>query len=168
MALADSDEITLDELQLAARNHGMPLEALRYPLTPVGLHYLLTHYDIPAVDPATWTLEVDGHVGRPLRLSLDQIRARPALRTPVTMECAGNGRARLSPRPLSQPWLIEAGSTAGWTGTKLGPPLGAAGPGPGAGGAGLTGAGRGIQGGGGGDYARSPATARATRPGGNL
>ena len=40
------------ELQLAARNHGMPLEALRYPVTPPGLHYLLIHYDIPAVDAA--------------------------------------------------------------------------------------------------------------------
>ena len=45
------------ELQLAARNHGMPLEALRYPVTPVGLHYLLTHYDIPAVDPAGFGLD---------------------------------------------------------------------------------------------------------------
>ena len=45
------------ELQLAARNHGMPLEALRYPVTPVGLHYLLIHYDIPAVDPAAWRLD---------------------------------------------------------------------------------------------------------------
>ena len=59
MALVGSDEITLEELQLAARNHGMPLEALRYPLTPVGLHYLLTHYDIPAVDPASWRLHVE-------------------------------------------------------------------------------------------------------------
>ena len=24
------------------------------------------------------------------------------------MECAGNGRARLEPRPVSQPWLLEA------------------------------------------------------------
>ena len=39
--------ISLEELQLAARNHGMPLEALRYPVTPVGLHYLLIHYDVP-------------------------------------------------------------------------------------------------------------------------
>ena len=46
-------DVTLAELRLAARNHGMPLEALRHPITPVGLHYLLVHYDIPAVDPAT-------------------------------------------------------------------------------------------------------------------
>ena len=59
-------EISLEELQLAARNHGMPLETLREPITPVGLHYLLIHYDIPSVDPETWRLTVDGLVERPL------------------------------------------------------------------------------------------------------
>jgi Mo-co oxidoreductase dimerisation domain len=41
--------ITAEELQLATRNHGMPLEALRWSVTPVGLHYVLVHYDIPHV-----------------------------------------------------------------------------------------------------------------------
>ena len=50
MATTETSGITLEELQLAARNHGMPLEALRYDLTPVGLHYLLIHFDIPYVD----------------------------------------------------------------------------------------------------------------------
>ena len=31
-----SDQITREELQLATRNHGMPLEVLRYPVTPSG------------------------------------------------------------------------------------------------------------------------------------
>ena len=52
--------VTIEELRLATRNHGMPLEALRYPLTPVGLHYVLVHYDIPFVDPAGWRLHVTG------------------------------------------------------------------------------------------------------------
>jgi sulfane dehydrogenase subunit SoxC len=30
--------ITAAELRLAARNHGLPLEALRHPITPAGLH----------------------------------------------------------------------------------------------------------------------------------
>jgi DMSO/TMAO reductase YedYZ molybdopterin-dependent catalytic subunit len=115
-----SGELTLDELRLAARNHALPLEALRYPLTPVGLHYLLIHYDIPAVDPQTWRLEIGGHVERPLSLSLADLRARPAVTRAVTLECAGNGRARLEPRPLSQPWLTEAVGTAEWTGVPLG------------------------------------------------
>ena len=34
--------ITPEELQLATRNRGMPLEALRYDVTPTGMHYLLS------------------------------------------------------------------------------------------------------------------------------
>jgi sulfane dehydrogenase subunit SoxC len=112
-------DVSLAELRLAARNHGMPLEALRHPVTPIGLHYLLVHYDIPAVDPATWRLEVGGAVHNPLSLSLDELRALPSVTLPVTMECAGNGRALLGPRPISQPWLVEAIGTGSWTGVPL-------------------------------------------------
>jgi sulfane dehydrogenase subunit SoxC len=111
--------VSREELQLAARNHGMPLEALRYELTPVGLHYLLIHYDIPAVDPAEWHLEVSGLVERELTLTLDDLRARKATTMPATFECAGNGRAQLEPRVVSQPWLLEAVGTAEWTGVRL-------------------------------------------------
>ena len=113
--------ISLEELQLAARNHGMPLEALRWPVTPVGLHYLLIHYDVPDVEPESWRLAIRGE--RELELSLDELRARPAAEHTVTMECAGNGRARFDPRPVSQPWLNEAIGTARWRGTPLRPLL---------------------------------------------
>ncbi len=112
-------DVTPAELRLAARNHAMPLEALRHPVTPVGLHYLLIHFDIPAIDPAEWGLEIGGAVERPLTLSLEHLRALPAVTRAVTLECAGNGRALLAPRPLSQPWLTEAVSTGEWTGVPL-------------------------------------------------
>jgi sulfane dehydrogenase subunit SoxC len=118
-----AEGISLQELQLAARNHGMPLETLRFPVTPVGLHYLLIHYDVPVVDPAAWSLKVGGHVERELSLGLEELRARPAAELTVTMECAGNGRAYLDPRPVSQPWLLEAVGTARWRGTSLRPLL---------------------------------------------
>jgi sulfane dehydrogenase subunit SoxC len=35
------------------------------------------------------------------------------------MECAGNGRALLDPRPASQPWVLEAVGTGEWTGVEL-------------------------------------------------
>ena len=111
--------IGLDELQLAARNHGLPLEALREPLTPIGLHYLLVHYDVPFVDPDGWRLEVGGEVERPASLSLDELAGLPAAEVVATMECAGNGRALLEPRPVSQPWLVEAVGTARWSGVAL-------------------------------------------------
>ncbi len=117
------DAFTPVELALAARNHGMPLEALRYDVTPAGLHYLLIHYDIPEVDEQSWTLTIGGSVDRPLQLSLDELRSRPAVTARVTLECAGNGRALFEQRPLSQPWLHEAVGTAEWTGTPLAPLL---------------------------------------------
>jgi DMSO/TMAO reductase YedYZ molybdopterin-dependent catalytic subunit len=111
--------ISFDELQLAARNHGMPLESLRWDITPPGLHYLLIHYDIPAIDPDTFELVIDGLVDKSLSLDLDALRSRPQISSVVTLECAGNGRAQLLPRPVSQPWLTEAVGTARWTGTPL-------------------------------------------------
>jgi len=115
----EGTSISLGELRLATRNHGMPLEALRYDVTPLGLHYLLTHYDIPLVDPAEWRLTVGGLVDRELSLGLDELRARPSLEVAVTMECAGNGRIAMSPRPYSQPWISEAVGTGRWRGVAL-------------------------------------------------
>ena len=112
-------EISLQELQLAARNHGMPLEALRWDVTPIGLHYLLTHYDIPEVDASSWSLEIGGLVERPLAMSLDEVRARPSVELAVTMECAGNGRALVEPHVVSQPWILEAVGTARWRGVPV-------------------------------------------------
>src|SRR4051812_7976824 len=120
--------ISLEELQLAARNHGMPLEALRYSITPVGLHYLLIHYDIPPAEEDGWTVEVGGAVERPATLTLQALKAAPGEELTVTMECAGNGRVALDPRPVSQPWLLEAVGTARWRGTPLRRLLEEAGP----------------------------------------
>jgi DMSO/TMAO reductase YedYZ molybdopterin-dependent catalytic subunit len=150
-----SDGISLEELQLAARNHGMPLEALRWDVTPLGLHYLLIHYDIPDVDPAAWRLQIDGLVERPLALSLEDVRARPAVELAVTMECAGNGRAHVEPHVESQPWLLEAVGTARWRGTRVAPLLEEAGIRAGAVEVVFTGLDRGVEGGEEQLYARS-------------
>lgn len=118
---------TRQELALATRNSGMPLEALRHELTPPGLHYLLIHFDIPYLNTQTWRLEIGGLVERPQALSLAQIARLPARTLRVTMECAGNGRGRLSPRYPSMPWLEEGVSTAEWRGVPLAELLRAAG-----------------------------------------
>jgi sulfane dehydrogenase subunit SoxC len=116
---AEAGAISQAELLLAARNHGMPLEALSYDVTPVGMHYLLIHYDVPRIDAAAWRLEVDGDVARALSLSLDELRSRETVTADITFECAGNGRALLDPRPISQPWVQEAVGTGSWTGVPL-------------------------------------------------
>lgn len=163
-ALIPTPDITPEELQLAVRNHSMPLEALHYAITPVGLHYLLIHFDIPTVDVANYELSVGGRVRNPLRLTLDEITSRPATTLTVTLECAGNGRARLSPRPMSQPWLGEAVGTAEWTGTSLASLLDEAGPLPEAVDVVFTGLDRGVQGGVDQWYERSLSLDDASRP----
>lgn len=151
--------IGLDELGLAARNHGFPLEMLREPITPVGLHYLLIHFDIPAVDAATWRLEVGD-----ASFTLDELQARERVTAPVTLECAGNGRALLGgERAASQPWLHEAVGNAEWTGTPLAPVLRETGLADDAVEIVFTGADRGVQGGVEHDYQRSLPLAEALR-----
>jgi sulfane dehydrogenase subunit SoxC len=119
MPIAAGPEFTREEVGLALRNPGMPLEALRRPITPVGMHYVLIHFDVPDIDAATYELAVDGRVRTTLDLTLDDLRARSAVSMPVMMECAGTGRARLAPRPVSAPWHDEAIGCAEWTGTPL-------------------------------------------------
>jgi len=161
--VSTSPDVSLDELQLAVRNHSLPLEALRYPITPIGMHYLLIHFDIPRVDPSEWRLVVGGHVRAPITLTLDDLKRRPAVTLAVTLECAGNGRANLSPRPVSQPWLFEAVGTSEWTGTPLRPLLEAVGALDGAAHVVFTGLDRGVQGGIEQHYERSLTLAEATR-----
>ena len=160
----EGEGIGLDEAGLAARNHGMPLELLRHDVTPIGAHYLLTHYDIPAGDGASWQLAVGGLVERPMSLSMADLRSRPAVSRTVTLECAGNGRARMTPRPVSQPWLHEAVGTMTWTGTPLAAVLADAGPLDGAVDVVFTGADHGVEKGTEQDYQRSLTLHEATDP----
>jgi DMSO/TMAO reductase YedYZ molybdopterin-dependent catalytic subunit len=110
---------TLEEVALAARNSGMPLEALRHDVTPAGLHYSLIHFDIPHLEAHSWRLAVGGLVKRALSLSLEDLRGMRSRTLRVTLECAGNGRAQVSPRYPSVPWVEEGVSTAEWTGAPL-------------------------------------------------
>ena len=94
-----------EEVALANRNSGVLLETLRHDVTPVGLHYLLNHFDVPYVEGNTWHVDVVGRVREPRKVSLDEIRALPARTLPVALECAGNGRGAMTPRYPSMPWV---------------------------------------------------------------
>jgi DMSO/TMAO reductase YedYZ molybdopterin-dependent catalytic subunit len=161
----DADLFRREEVGLATRNHGMPLEALRYEVTPAGLHYLLIHFDVPAVDADAWRLEIGGEVARVGSFSLADLRSMEPTSLSVTLECAGNGRSFLDPRPVSQPWSQEAVGTATWTGVPLASLLREAEPGPGAQSVVFTGLDRGIDGGIEQDFARGLTMEQASAPG---
>ena len=103
-----------EEVGLALQNVSLPLEALRYDVTPVGMHYTLSHFDIPRIDAAAFSLRIGKD-----ELSLSQLRSFPEETIRATLECAGNGRAAFIPRYPSMPWTHGAVSVADWTGVPL-------------------------------------------------
>jgi len=86
---------------------------------PTERFYARNHFRIPALDPATWRLDVGGLVQLPLRLRLRDLLAMPARSEVVTLECAGNGRSFLNPKVDGDQWQLGAVSTAEWTGVAL-------------------------------------------------
>ncbi|MEM7197935.1 MAG: molybdopterin-dependent oxidoreductase [Pseudomonadota bacterium] len=107
------------ELALANRNSGMPAEMLQADITPIGMHYLLNHFDIPIIDGNDWHVQVTGAQTGIKILTLDDLDRFETVEMAVTMECAGNGRAHLKPRPASMAWQKGAVSTARWGGVRL-------------------------------------------------
>jgi hypothetical protein len=77
MPITESTQFSREEVGLALRNPGMPLEALRRPITPIGMHYVLIHFDVPDVDAATYELAVDGRVRSSMALTLEDLPHGP-------------------------------------------------------------------------------------------
>ncbi len=87
-------------------------------ITPNDKFFSISHFDRPVIDQATWKLEVDGLVKKPLSLTLGDIMARPRQEVVFTVECSGNhgfpfftggiGNARWAGTPLAS-ILQEAG-----------------------------------------------------------
>ena len=109
------------ERSLANRNSGTLLETLSLDITPIGAHYLLTHFDTPILNEENHVLRFSGDFDKPFEISMEELLGLPRLTLPVTLECAGNGRAGMSPRRYSMPWGYEAVGTSKWTGTLLWP-----------------------------------------------
>ena len=115
------------EVELANRNSGMPLETLEHDITPIGQHYVLTHFDIPSLRESEYILSFTGKFLKPFTLTYSEIKNLPAETISVTLECAGNGRAHFDQRSASMPWGYGAVGTSEWTGTRLKPLLDKAG-----------------------------------------
>src|SRR5215207_6783697 len=119
MAEAGNLEQARSALRMIAQepfNAEAPPEALKGEITPTELHYVRSNFAVPAHDG---TLEVGGAIENPTTLTLDDLRAMPAVERAVTLECAGNGRLEMRPLPVGEPWGDYAVSTARWRGALL-------------------------------------------------
>jgi DMSO/TMAO reductase YedYZ molybdopterin-dependent catalytic subunit len=52
--------------------------------------FVLAHLGVPRVDPARWSLTIDGLAGRTLTLGLDALKARPKRTMEAVHQCCGN------------------------------------------------------------------------------
>ena len=90
-------------------------------ITPNEAFFVRWHYqNIPTdVDLRSWRLKVDGHVQKPLELSMLELRAMPATEIVAVCQCSGNSRKFFEPRIMGGQWANGAMSNARWKGVSL-------------------------------------------------
>ena len=96
------------------------LTSLDTLVTPVERFYIRSHFsDAPNLDISTWSLRMAGEVRQPFTLSFADILDIPAKEMVMTLECAGNSRAYVTPPAEGLAFRHGAVSTARWKGIPL-------------------------------------------------
>lgn len=102
-------------------NAETPPENLDDAITPTNRHFIRNNGIPPEdVDPATWTLTIDGFVDTQLELTIADLRAQFEVVTmALTLECGGNGRGYFDPPAKGNQWTYGAVACSEWTGVRL-------------------------------------------------
>lgn len=87
--------------------------------TPDEVFFVRNNYDVGPLDPARWSLKIEGEVDNPVVLRLDDLRKLPAFTQDVTLECAGNGRSFHTPRASGIQWQHGAVGNQAFKGVRL-------------------------------------------------
>src|SRR5690606_22851576 len=94
----------LRAVQQQPLNARTPRAALTTAVTPAELFFVRSNFAVPHIDAAQWRLRIDGLVGKPLTLSLEQLKSLGGAEVTTVLECAGNGRRLMSPVPGGTAW----------------------------------------------------------------
>ena len=89
----------------------------RGAVTPNDAVFVRYHLaDLPlAIDPQTYRLEIEGHVSRPVALSLADLNRMAPMEVAAVNQCSGNSRGFGEPRvaggqlSATVPWAMPAG-----------------------------------------------------------
>ena len=111
--------ISLIIRQKEPKNLETPLDRVDSFLTPTELFYIRNHSAAPELELASYRLQIDGAVGRPLSLTYEELRDMPAETRIAVLECAGNSRIFLVPQVKGAQWELGALGNAEWTGVPL-------------------------------------------------
>ena len=99
-----------------------PMKYFDRAITPNEAFFVRYHvFPIPtSVDLSTWRLKVNGHVERPLELSMDDLKTKfPQVAVTAVNQCSGNSRGRFAPRVLGGQWGDGAMGCAEWAGVRM-------------------------------------------------
>ncbi len=106
----------------AMRHTGLVIKFPRKPhellksVTPLDGIFTLAHFGIPDIDTngsmGGWTIEVDGMVRRPIRVTFDELLRRPKRTVVSVHECAGN--------PFKPKQAVRGVANVAWSGVDLG------------------------------------------------
>ena len=105
--------------QSSPENLEFPFASLNSVLTPTDRFYVRSHFNVPALKAADWSLRVEGHIQRPFEIGLDELRTLESRSTTALLECAGNGRIFLQPQQAGLRWEQGGVGNAEWTGAPL-------------------------------------------------
>jgi DMSO/TMAO reductase YedYZ molybdopterin-dependent catalytic subunit len=97
-----------------------PAAILERFITPNELFYVRNHFPPVEAAPGNWRLRVEGAIDQPFDIEIDELMSLPSRTVLATLECAGNGRALLTPAANGVQWERGAVGTAHWTGLPLG------------------------------------------------
>jgi len=97
----------------------MPLSGFSDYITPIEHFFVRTHVYVPTVNLADWRLKVDGEVGKPLTLTIDDLKKMPSTELVAVVECAGNGRSLYEPPVAGAQWTYGSVGNARWRGIRL-------------------------------------------------
>src|SRR5215468_901503 len=102
-------------------NYEAPLEYFRTPITPNDQFFVRYHLaDIPEIDARTWQLSVGGDgAERTATLTLDDLKALPAVEIVAVNQCSGNRRGLFQPHVPGVQWGYGAMGCARWKGVRL-------------------------------------------------
>ena len=109
----------LIKLSYRPPNYETPVSEFIGPITPNDAFFVRYHLaDIPVVDPAKWTLKIEGGQ-TPLTLTLDDLKAFPATEVVAVCQCSGNRRGLADPHVPGVEWGYGAMGGAKWKGARL-------------------------------------------------
>ncbi|MCH8800013.1 MAG: sulfite oxidase [Chloroflexi bacterium] len=98
---------------------GVFLPDLEVGVSPIGGHFIRSHFAAPQIRFSDWSLSITGDVNNPLDLSYHDLLQMPSHEIVSLMECAGNSRSTMQPPAEGVQWDNGGVGVSQWRGVSV-------------------------------------------------